>query len=168
VIVRSGDSDRSKFLDRALTQAAEWGSWPYGVARLGVVLAVALILGLLPGAFRDAFQGNAHWTAHNAALSYIERSVPPADAVGSSKVAEDARLWMPQNARYRVVIGPNLSGPLPWSTPEFLTTFLLPRRQTGSADARWIFCVHCSRSQLNPIDVLSDSGDGIVFGRVNR
>ena len=86
---------------------------------------------------------------------------------GSGKVIEDARLWMPEDAAYRVVRGRRYpeTGYSYWAQ-YFLNGFLLPRRQTTSEAARWIFCFGCSDATLGRLRVLSDDRDGLVFGRV--
>lgn len=137
------------------------------MTRLGVAICVAIAFLVVPGALRDALDGNRFWAERNASLGYMARSVPFAEAVGSPEVAEDARLWMPEDATYRIVQAPDLSGPLQWAAPDFLATFLLPRRETDEEDAEWVFCYLCDPSELGEgFEVLSDSGEGIVFGRV--
>lgn len=154
---------------RASSWIASFGVWPDGVVRLGVAICVLLGLVVLPGTLTDALDGNRFWADRNAGLGYMERSVPFAEAVGSPEVAEDARLWMPEDARYRIVQAPDLSGPLQWAAPDFLASFLLPRRQTEDEDAAWVFCYSCDRAELGgDFEVLSDSGDGILFGRISR
>jgi len=143
--------------------------WPFGVARLGVVLCVAL--GIVVGAlgFSDSLHGSSFWADRHGALGYMGRSVPREDVVGSSKVVEDARLWMPPDARYRVVAGPELTGPRQWAAPDFLQGFLLPRRQVQSGYAPWVLCYGCDTSALGgTFELLSDDGKGVVFGRVER
>ena len=159
--------DPSNLSKRASSWLASFGVWPQGVIRLGVVICVIVGVAILPGALADALDGNRYWADRNAALGYMARSVPFAEAVGSPEVAEDARLWMPEDARYRIVQAPDLSGPLQWAAPDFLATFLLPRRRTDDADAEWVFCYSCDRAELGDgFEVLSDSGDGILFGRI--
>lgn len=154
--------------ERARDQVLAFGEWPTGVIRLGVVICVILGALIVPGALSDALDGNDFWADRNGSLDYVAREVPPAEAVGSQKVAEDARLWMPEDAAYRIVQAPDLSGPLQWAAPDFLATFLLPRRETEAADAEWVFCYGCDLAELGEgFEVLSDSGEGILFGRVN-
>jgi len=119
-------------------------------------------------ALTDALDGSAFWADRNSSLDYAARSVPYAEAVGSQKVAEDARLWMPEDATYRIVNAPDLQGPLEWAAPDFLAAFLLPRRQTDGKTP-WIFCFHCDPSTLGgDFEVLSDGGDGVLFGRLEQ
>ena len=80
---------------------------------------------------------------------------------------DDARLWMPEDAEYRVVEGGELtvaegSG----YGNHFLRTLLLPRVQTDSPTVPWVFCYECTSATLGPdYEVLSDSGDGFLFAR---
>lgn len=107
----------------------------------------------------------------NAAQSYTARSYPPAPwTAGSPTVLEDARLWMPESATYRVVKGPlfDINKHSGYGR-YFLLGSMLPRRQTESTSAPWVFCYGCGPDTLGPgIEVLSDSGDGVVFGRVRQ
>jgi hypothetical protein len=104
----------------------------------------------------------------NAAASYRERAYPASTWVaGSANVMEDARLWMPRNAEYRVVNGPDFS--LHDSSGygrHFLRTLLLPRTQTDSESAPWVFCYGCTGSTLGPrYEVLSRGENGFLFAR---
>ena len=148
--------------------AASFGDWPYGVIRLGVVLCVGLALVVAASRyFSDALDGSDFWADRHSALDYTTRSVPPEEAVGSKKVVEDARLWMPEDASYRIVAAPDLQGPLQWAAPDFLAGFLLPRRQTESDDTPWVFCYLCDQAELGErFEVLSDGGNGVLFGRM--
>jgi len=138
------------------------------VIRFGVVLCVGLAVVVTASRyFSDALEGSDFWADRHSALDYMARSVPIETAVGSTKVVEDARLWMPEDARYRIVAAPDLQGPLQWAAPDFLAGFLLPRRQTESEDAPWAFCYLCDPAELGDrFEVLSDGGNGVLFGRV--
>ena len=151
-----------------MSRIASFGEWPGGVIRLGVVICIALAVVVSAARyFSDALDGSAFWADQHSALDYAMRSVPPESAVGSQKVVEDARLWMPTDATYRIVTAPDLQGPLLWAAPDFLAGFLLPRRQTDSADARWVFCYQCDPTELGDrFEVLSDGGNGVLFGRM--
>jgi hypothetical protein len=73
---------------------------------------------------------------------------------------------MPDDATYRIVLGPrwdNLDGTV---AADFLRYFLLPRRDTDSRSAPWVFCYGCDRAELPGFEVLSKGRDGISFGRV--
>jgi hypothetical protein len=169
MIAAGDDPQNADRVDRASSFLASFGEWPHGVIRLGAGLCVAAITLSLPFAIDDGLRGNDSWADHNSSLTYMARSVPPADAVGSPGVVEDARLWMPNDAEYRIVTPDDLVGPLQWAFPDFIAAFLLPRREVQSEDAEWIFCVRCDSTTLgSAYEVLSDSGDGILFGRVQR
>ena len=119
----------------------------------------------------DHVLGLFDWRAdQNAALGYLERIYADAGVVGDRRVVEEARVWMPDDATYRVVYGPRLRADNRYVRPiaaDFLKYFLLPRRQTTSTSARWVFCYGCDTSALGPgFVVLADGGDGILFGRV--
>jgi len=137
------------------------------VVRLGVVICVVVATIVAVTAFPDALDGSARWADRNSALDYRSRSVPYQEAVGSQQVVEDARLWMPEDATYRIVNAPDLQGPLQWAAPDFLAGFLLPRRQTESTDTPWVFCFSCDVSALGEdFEVLSDDDSGVIFGRI--
>jgi hypothetical protein len=150
------------------TVVVSFGEWPYGVVRLGVVLCVGLVFIVIASRyFSDALSGSDYWADQHASFDYTTRSVPPEEAVGSQQVVEDARLWMPDDATYRIVAAPDLQGPLQWAPPGFLAGFLLPRRQTESESTPWIFCYLCNPRGLGPrFEVLSDGGNGVIFGRM--
>ena len=138
------------------------------LTRLGVVVLVAIAA--YAGSLRldDTIAVFDFRADLNSAATYRERNYVESDFLGSWRVIEDGRLWMPGDAAYRVV-----GGPLPFD-PEllrharyFLLGRLLPRRQTDSAP--WVFCYGCDASTVDPrLKILSDSGDGFVFGRLDR
>lgn len=137
------------------------------MARLGVVLCVTLVIVVAGFGFSDSLRGSAFWADQHAGLDYTGRSVPRGDVVRSTKVVEDARLWMPTDATYRVVAGSDVTGPRQWAAPDFLQGFLLPRRQVQSGYAPWVFCYGCDTKSLSgTFEPLSDDGQGVVFGRV--
>jgi len=82
-------------------------------------------------------------------------------------VIEDARLWMPRDAEYGIVLGPrwdNLDGQV---AADFLKYFLLPRRETSAESAPWVFCYGCDVAGLGVgFEILSRGRDGIVFGQM--
>jgi hypothetical protein len=124
-----------------------------------VVLTLAITLRWL---FHDALPGQDHWATLNSSQTYAQRAFPPDEFIGSGHVAEDARLWMPRNATYRVLVGSKYeNSPWGWAAPHFLEGFLFPRHRTGGA-APWVFCLGCDAPQL---DVLSDGGNGVRFGK---
>jgi hypothetical protein len=138
------------------------------VARVGVVAAVAVACLLGAGRLDDAVAVFDFRADANAAASYRERTYPESTWVaGAAEVIEDARLWMPGDAAYRVIHGPRFS--LDESSGYgryFLLTRLLPRTQTASESAPWVFCYGCSRATLGPrYEVLSESREGFLFAR---
>jgi hypothetical protein len=148
-------------------EIASIGQSRQGLARLGAAAFVGLLLLVtLVRLFDDALPGQNHWATLNSEHTYAQRTFPSDEFIGSARVAEDARLWMPRDARYRILVGPGLENS-PWSyaAPGFLTGFLLPRRRVFEGDAPWVICIRCDRSTTN-LEVLSDGGNGIVFGRL--
>lgn len=122
----------------------------------------------------DEALGLLDWRAdQNASLTYLGRTYHGGAErlIGSPRVVEDARLWMPEDASYRF-LGPadGRSELFYWRTPYLARAvryFLLPRRQTSSPGARWVFCLYCDPSELGPgFEVLSDNDEGVLFGRM--
>jgi hypothetical protein len=133
------------------------------LARVAVVFCVVLTLAVcVRWLFHDALPGQDHWATLNSSQSYSERTFPPDEFIGSGRVAEDARLWMPRDAEYEIVVGEQYANsPWSWAAPHFLEGFLFPRKRVRSEDARWVFCLGCDVD----LRVLSDGGNGVVFGR---
>ena len=136
--------------------------------RIGVVACVAAACLLGASRLDDTVAVFDYRADTNAAATFNERTYPEIEFLpGWARVMEDARLWMPENARYDVFVGPNTpprrSGPL----RTFLLVLLAPREQTrGGAAAPWVFCFDCAASKLRPeYEILSDSGNGFVFAR---
>jgi hypothetical protein len=133
------------------------------LARVGVVFCVILTLAVcVRWLFHDALPGQDHWATLNSSQTYNERTFPPDQFIGSGKVAEDGRLWMPADASYAVVLGEKVQNTA-WgfAAPHFLEGFLFPRHRVDSG-APWVFCLGC---ESPPPQVLSDGGNGVVFGR---
>jgi hypothetical protein len=136
--------------------------------RAGVVACVAAA-GLL-GALRldDALAIFDYQADANVALTFNQRTYPEIEELpGWTTVLEDARLWMPEDAVYRV-----LDGPLPHvatsvgSVRTYLALLLMPRHETNVESATWVFCYDCPRSALGRgYEILSDSGHGLLFAR---
>jgi hypothetical protein len=143
--------------------------WPAGAIRAGVVVCVAAVAAA--GLLRfDETLGLFDFRAdHNASLTYLDREYGDRGWAPDRRVVEDARLWMPEDARYAIAIGPvqqDIDGKV---AADFLKYFLLPRREVGagSGEAEWAFCLACDRSQLpGRLAVLARGRDGIVFGRL--
>jgi len=141
-----------------------------GLARLGVIACVVLTLAVtLRWLFHDALPGQDHWASLNSSQTYAERTFPSDEFIGSGHVAEDARLWMPRDATYRVLVGSKYeNSPWGWAAPNFLAGFLFPRRR-DDAHATWVVCLGCDVGSLgSSFHVLSDGGNGVVFGRLGE
>lgn len=136
--------------------------------RVGVVACVAAACLVGAGRLDDAIAVFDFHADANMAATFSERTYPDIEwLVGGATVMEDARLWMPEDARYRVVHG---AGPLGARRAEslrfFLRVLLMPRRQTQLESAPWVFCHDCTPSLLGTgYEVLSDSGHGFLFAR---
>jgi len=138
------------------------------LARIGVIACVVLTLAVtLRWLFHDALPGQDHWASLNSSQTYAERTFPPDEFIGSGHVAEDARLWMPRSATYRVLVGSKYQNtPWGWAAPNFLAGFLFPRKR-DDVKAQWVLCLGCDVSSLGSgFQVLSDGGNGVVFGRI--
>jgi hypothetical protein len=137
---------------------------------MGVVVCVLLTLAVtLRWLFHDALPGQDHWASLNASETYAERTFPMDDLIGSGHVAEDARLWMPRGATYRVSVGDKYANtPWGWAAPNFLAGFLFPRER-DDANGTWIICLGCDTDSLGEgFHILSNGGNGVVFGRAGR
>ena len=148
--------------------SVDWKRVRLLVASLGVVACVGVACFVGAGRLDDTvaifdFRSDLH-----SAESYRERTYPESPWVaGSARVMEDARLWLPEDAEYRVLEARELSIAESSGYGEhFLRTLLLPREQTESESAPWVFCYGCSPETLGPeYEVLSDSGNGLLFAR---
>jgi hypothetical protein len=137
-------------------------------ARAGVVACVGAA-GLL-GVFKldDAVAIFDYQADLNAQATFTERTYPALEFLpGGEKVMEDARLWMPEDAEYRIVEGAGAGAESrAGSMRSFLGVLLFPRRHSELESASWVFCHGCTRSTLGPeYEVLSDSGQGFQFAR---
>jgi hypothetical protein len=132
--------------------------------RVGVVFCIGLTLvTAVWRLFDDALPGQDHWATVNSSQTYVQRTFPTDEFIGSAHVAEDARLWMPRDATYRVVVGEKYKfTPWSWAAPNFLAGFLFPRRRDESGATPWIVCLGCEQK---PAAVLSDGQNGVSFGR---
>ena len=104
----------------------------------------------------------------NAAATFTERSYPEIAGVpGFQGVVEDARLWMPEDAAFRVVHGPRSIDPTPPSSlATYLDVLLMPRTRTDALSAPWVFCSGCTADSLGgEYEILADSGEGFRFAR---
>ena len=76
--------------------------------RIGVVACVAVASLLGAGKLDNALAVFDYRADTNAAATSNERTYPEIEFLpGWARVMEDARLWMPENAAYRVIDGPN-------------------------------------------------------------
>lgn len=144
------------------------GDWRILVPRLGVVACVAVACFFGAGRLDDTVAVFDFRADRYAAETFRERTYPESTWVaGSADVIDDGRLWMPDDAEYRVVEGRELTiAASSGYGRHFLRTLLLPRVQTESKDARWAFCYACTHDTLGSgYVVLSDSGDGFLFAR---
>lgn len=142
-------------------------AWSIAV-RLGVVACVAAACLIGAGRLDDALAVFDFQADTNAASTYSDRVYPEVDGLeGWAKVVEDARLWMPEDASYRVIDGPDVSaGTTVGSLRIYLDVLLMPRRRTALEPEPWVFCYGCTRSTVGrEYEVLSDSGHGLVFAR---
>lgn len=132
------------------------------------MLCVAVSLGTavvkLPGVL-GVFDARAD---ANSTLTYAQRAhTHPEWAPEGGNVLETARLWMPEDAEYRVVFGPTFDRKRTTDfTHELLVGFLLPRRPTESTRAPWVFCYGCDETMLERLDILAAVEGGPTFGRV--
>ncbi len=102
------------------------------IARLGVVACVGVACLVGAGRLDDAVAIFDFRADASAAASFRERTYPEHPWVaGSAKVLDDARLWIPEDAEYRVVEGRELAiSESSGYGRHFLRTLLLPRVQT--------------------------------------
>ena len=150
---------------------------PLGIVRLGVVLTVGAAVVLAVVGLVDTLRVFDVRADHYASLTYLDRVY---GVQGSSDlwpprlVVEDALATMPADASYRVVFGPGWrsSRETRWTnalTAGFLRYFLLPRSETHSTSAPWVFCFACDASELGGrFRIVSASEDNLRFGRVER
>jgi hypothetical protein len=137
-------------------------------ARVGVVACVVAAGLLGAGRLDNALAIFDFQADGNAALTFNERAYPEIEGLpGWTRVLEDARLWMPEDATYRVVDGPREHVETSFaSLRTYLGVLLMPRRETQLRSASWVFCYGCTPSTLGrEYEVLSDSGDGLLFAR---
>jgi hypothetical protein len=145
--------------------------WPLGIARLGVILcvAVALVLGLV--FFVRAVDRLGDDAQRNAALNFDDREFAGGNSLVVDKRAlYEARALIPEDGTYRVVTGPRVEGATELTEPyidQFARSFLMPRRP--AADASWVLCYGCERSALgDSAEVVWDNGAGISLVKVGE
>lgn len=137
------------------------------VVRLVVVACVGVACLVAAGKLDDTVGVFDFRADLNAAATFRDREYPESEWVaGSAQVIDDARLWMPEDARYRVVNGPRFS--LEQSSGYgryFLLTVLLPREQVESESAPWVFCYGCDAGTLGPGYQVLSAENGLLFAR---
>lgn len=146
---------------------ASFREWPAGAIRVGVVVCVIAAAGAGLGRLDETLGLFDYRADRNAGLSYLDREYGDRGWALDRRVIEDARLWMPADASYGILLGPrwdNLDGQV---AADFLKYFLLPRRETSPDAAPWVFCYGCDLQQLDPrFEMLARGRGGILFGRV--
>ncbi|MGH3134094.1 MAG: hypothetical protein ACRDNY_10225 [Gaiellaceae bacterium] len=145
--------------------------WPHGIARLGVVLCVALALGYGVVYFVKAVDWLGDEAGSNSAQNLDDREFAGGNAlVVANAPLYEARGLIPENETYRVVTGPNVAGASDLTedyVDQFARYFLMPRRP--SPDARWIICYGCDPEDDlgNDFEVLwQGETPGILLGRL--
>ncbi len=135
--------------------------------RVGIVACVTAACLMSAGRLDDALAVFDFRADTNDAATFNERTYPDIEWLpGGAGVMEDARLWMPENAMYRVIRGQGISASRVGSLRTFLFVLLMPRRQTHGESVPWVFCQGCTPATLGPeYEVLSDSGHGFLFAR---
>jgi hypothetical protein len=137
--------------------------------RVGVVLCVGMAFAAAALKWSTTLLIYAGRADANSSYTYSQRAhTHPEWSPEGGRVLEDARLWMPEDARYRVVLGPEFD---PETSSDFtrylLLEFLLPRRPTTSSSAPWVFCYGCTSATLGRrFEILSQAGGGPTFGRM--
>jgi hypothetical protein len=145
----------------------ELGIWRRRFLRVGVLLCVAVATGTAALRLDDALGIFDLRADLNSSLTYSGRThTYPEWSPAPGSVLETARLWMPSDARYRVVYGPAFDARKTGDfSHQLLFDFLLPRRPTTSGTAPWVFCYGCGPRVLAGLDVIAEVPGGPVFGR---
>lgn len=142
--------------------------WPRGIARLGVVLCIALASGYGVVYYVKAIDRLWDDAARNAAANFDDREFAGGNALVVDKAAlYEARALIPEDETYRVVAGPRVKGATELTEPyidQYARSFLMPRRP--SVAARWVLCYGCDVASLGDgFEVLWDNDAGILLGR---
>lgn len=146
--------------------------------RLGIAYCVALATLLGAHGLLVTIQDFGYMARKYASLSHLDRVYGDwsgrALVIRDRTVIEDALVLIPENARYRVVIGSDWR-PLrrtKWTDSlerDFLAYYMLPRRLTKARSAPWVFCLACDRTELGAdIRVLSRGFDGLLLVKVRQ
>lgn len=136
--------------------------------RAGVVLCVAIALGTAVVKLPDVLGVFDERADANSRLTYSQRSHTHQEwSPEGGNALETARLWMPEDAEYRIVFGPGFDRKRAADlTHDLLVGFMLPRRPTESESAPWVFCYGCDERTLAKLEVLASVDGGPTFGRV--
>jgi hypothetical protein len=105
----------------------------------------------------------------NSKQSYDDREIAGGNSiVVDQQAAYQARALIPENARFRVVVGPHLRERTDLTETfvgDWFTYFLMPRRPAD--DASWIICYGCETSSLGrPYKPRWSDDVGISIGRL--
>jgi hypothetical protein len=148
---------------------AEFLTWPYGIARLGVALcaavAVVAVLVELPRAL-DRLGDRADTSSK---LTYEDREMGAGlGVVADQRALREARALIPKDGSYDIVTGPAAIGGATGLTRGFIeafaASFLLPRRHSNSSS--WVLCYGCDeRSVGNDVRVVWTNDAGISLLR---
>ena len=141
------------------------------VLAVGVVACLAVAVALVVTKLDDALGLFDQRADTNASFGYEQRAhTYPGWSPAAGRVLEDARLWMPEDAYYRVVETPGFDEAVSADfSRDLLLGFLLPRRPTDSESAEWIICYGCVDGSLGgEFELLSGVEGGPSFGRLRR
>ena len=144
---------------------------PHGLARLGVILcvAVALVFGLVY--LVRAVDQLGDDASRNAALNFDDREFAGGNSLVVDKRAlYEARALIPEDGTYRVAAGPGVDGATELTEEyidQYARSFLMPRRP--AADAHWILCYGCELAALGDgHEVVWTNGGGISLVKVGE
>jgi hypothetical protein len=167
-VTETGHEHRRRSL-RLLSEVDAWLRWPDGIARLGVVLVVAVTAGFGLAYTPRALDQLGDEASRNAALSFADREIAGGNSVIVDQIAAyEARALLPAGETYRVVTGGGLTEKTDLTLPfvdSWFRYFLMPHRPSGSA--RWIVCYGCDATQLGGrfVEMWHDDA-GISIGRL--
>jgi len=142
--------------------------WPRGIARLGVILCVAVAVVFGAVYLWRAVDRLGDDAGRKAMSNIDDREFAGGNSLVVDKRAlYEARALIPEDGTYRVVAGPGVEGATELTEPyidQFARSFLMPRRP--EPDASWILCYGCDVSELGPgVEVVWENGGGIALVR---
>jgi hypothetical protein len=133
--------------------------------RAGVIACVGAACLIGAGRLDDAVAVFDFHADANYAATFNDRTYPDIDSLpGAAPVLEDARLWMPEDASYRVVFGSRDVERRHTNVRYFLYILLWPRAQQDD-DASWVFCYGCGPGRLGPKHEVLSQSDRLLFAR---